>query len=112
MAYLLLARDRVDPLTFLDSIAKNLAENPEFRYEYRDSVFETFNSKGITKLMYEMVVIAEKRLEHDTDDPTLSFEDAQYFAQVFQFIRELKDVVQRRESFINFLRTGKIDMEG
>lgn len=105
MVYFMLAREGIDAQSFLVDVAQRLAEDPAFRQQYRVAGTEKFEPKGITQLMYEMFLVGRAKVERDLS-PTLSFVDAQYYARVFQFLKEMEEVVSRRDGFLQFLKTG------
>ena len=52
-----------------------------------------------------MFLVGRAKVERDLS-PTLSFVDAQYYARVFQFLKEMEEVVSRRTGFLQFLKIG------
>jgi hypothetical protein len=106
VAYTLMAMDGIDPTYVLDGVAKNLAENPQFRHEYRVSGREEFTTPGLTKLMYEAFVISLKKFEGFAGGESPPFAQAQAYARVSQFMLEMQEVIQRRNGFVSALMNG------
>ncbi|HLD60272.1 MAG TPA: hypothetical protein VI912_04705 [Candidatus Bilamarchaeaceae archaeon] len=105
MVYFMLAREGVDAQSFLVDVARTLAEG-QFRADYRQPGVQVFEPKGITQLMYEMFLVGRTKVEKALNPSDLEFNMAQYYASVFQFLKEMEEVVSRRDGFLQFLKTG------
>jgi len=102
VVYCLLARDGIDPLDYL-RLAQNLAEDPRFRGDYRSPGEEKFDSKGITQLMFEMLLMGGKINEKVMNETLLPFKESQKQARVSQFLRELQDAIQMRDTMMAYV---------